>query len=288
MSYLTKIFRHKVQPNLKPKEGIKNIIAIGSGKGGVGKSTLSVNIAVALAQKGFKVGLLDADIYGPSQPLLLGMQQKPEVKNNKFIPLERHGVSMISMGCLVEKNTPMIWRGPMVSGALLQLLNETQWPDLDFLILDLPPGTGDIQLTMSQKIPISGAVVITTPQDLALIDAQKAIAMFDKVSVPVLGLVENMSVHICSQCGHHDSIFGEGGAERLANHWELPVLGQVPLVDKIRYQSDRGEPIVSADPNGEQARIFKDIAEKMIINLAQRPKDYTVMTPVVSKTDEVE
>lgn len=284
MSYLTQISRHKVQPTLKPKEGIKNIIAIGSGKGGVGKSTLSVNIAVALAQMGLQVGLLDADIYGPSQPLLLGIQHKPEVKNNKFVPLFHHGVSMISMGCLVEKNTPMIWRGPMVSGALLQLLNETQWPELDFLIIDLPPGTGDIQLTMSQKVPISGAVVITTPQDLALIDAQKAIAMFNKVSVPVLGLVENMSVHVCTQCGHHDAIFGEGGGERLATYWELPLLGQIPLMDKIRIQSDKGEPIVSSDPDSEQALIFKQIAEKMIMNLAQRPKDYTLTTPVVSKT----
>lgn len=211
MSYLTHIFRHKVQPHLKPKEGIKNIIAIGSGKGGVGKSTLSVNIAVALAQMGYSVGLLDADIYGPSQPTLLGLSQQPSVQNNKFIPLFHYGIHMLSMGSLVTNQTPMIWRGPMVSGALLQLLNETHWSELDFLILDLPPGTGDIQLTMAQKIPISGALVITTPQDLALIDARKAIEMFNKVSVPVLGLVENMSIHVCRQCGHSDTIFGEGG-----------------------------------------------------------------------------
>lgn len=284
MAYLTKISRHKVQPSLKPKENIKNIIAVGSGKGGVGKSTLSANIAVALAQMGLQVGLLDADIYGPSQPLLLGTQAKPEVKNNKFIPLSCYGVSMISMGLLVGKDMPMIWRGPMATGGLLQLLNETQWPlDLDILILDLPPGTGDIQLTMAQKIPISGAVVITTPQDLALIDAQKAIGMFDKVSVPVLGLVENMSMHICNQCGHQENIFGEGGAERLATHWKLPLLGQIPLAYSIQKQSDEGEPIVSAEPEGELALIFKEITQKMLENLALRPKDYTLGTKVVAK-----
>lgn len=285
MSYLTQIFRHKVQPHLKPKEGIKNIIAIGSGKGGVGKSTLSVNVAVALAQMGYSVGLLDADIYGPSQPVLLGLSQKPSVQNNQFIPLFQYGISMLSMGSLVEKDTPMIWRGPMVSGALLQLLNETHWPpELDFLILDLPPGTGDIQLTMAQKIPISGAVVITTPQDLALIDARKAIEMFNKVSVPVLGLVENMSIHVCQQCGHTDTIFGEGGAERLAVEYKLPILAQVPLMNLIRSQSDKGHPIVSAQPHSEPAMRFKQIAQNIVINLSLRPKDYTLTTPVVSKT----
>lgn len=288
MFYSTKVFRHQVQSGLKPKDGIKNIIAIGSGKGGVGKSTLSVNIAIALAQMGLSIGLLDADIYGPSQPLMLGMDQKPEVKNNKFIPLYNHGVSMISMGCLVEKHTPMIWRGPMVSGALLQLLNETHWqppegpPELDFLIIDLPPGTGDIQLTMAQKIPISGALVITTPQDIALIDAEKAIKMFNKVSVPVLGLIENMSVHVCGQCGHQDAIFGEGGGQRLALQFEVPLLGQIPLVSQIRAQSDIGLPIVHAHPNSDEAKIFKQIAQKMLINLALRPRDYGLSTPVVT------
>jgi ATP-binding protein involved in chromosome partitioning len=284
MSYLTQIFRHKVQSHLKPKEGIKNIIAIGSGKGGVGKSTVSVNVAVALVQMGYSVGLLDADIYGPSQPLLLGLSEKPQVRNNKFIPLQNYGLSLMSMGSLVEKNTPMIWRGPMVSGALLQLLNETNWPELDFLILDLPPGTGDIQLTMAQKIPMSGSLVVTTPQDLALMDARKAIEMFNKVSVPVLGLVENMSVHICKNCGHAESIFGEGGGERLAAHFEVPLLAQVPLVHAIRAHCDNGNPIVNAEPNSDQALIFKQIAQKMVENLSIRPKDYTLTTPVVSKT----
>lgn len=286
MGYPTKVFRHQVQSGLKPKDNIKNIIAIGSGKGGVGKSTLSVNVAVALAQMGLNVGLLDADIYGPSQPVMLGLNHKPEVKNNKFIPLYHHGVSMMSMGCLVEKHTPMIWRGPMVSGALLQLLNETHWqahaPELDLLIIDLPPGTGDIQLTMAQKIPLSGALVITTPQDIALIDAQKAIAMFNKVSVPVLGVIENMSVHVCEQCGHQERIFGEGGAQRLAQEYEVPVLGHIPLVSQIRIQSDKGIPIVESHPQSEQAKIFKEIAKKMMTNLGLRPRDYGLSTPVVT------
>jgi len=281
MFYSTTVARHQVQSGLKPKEGIKNIIAIGSGKGGVGKSTLSVNIAVALAQMGLEIGLLDADIYGPSQSLMLGVGQKPVVQHNKFIPLYNHGISMMSMGALVETNTPMMWRGPMVSGALLQLLNETSWPPLDCLILDLPPGTGDIQLTMAQKIPISGAVVITTPQDIALIDAQKAIQMFNKVSVPVLGLVENMSMHVCGQCGHQESIFGEGGGLRLAQKSGIPLLGQIPLMAQIRLQSDKGTPIVLSHPEQMHALLFKAIAEKMITNLALRPKEYSLGTPVV-------
>lgn len=262
-------------PSVVPKNttssvgGVKNIIAVGSGKGGVGKSTTSVNLALALAQMGAKVGLLDADIYGPSQPQMLGVADKrPEMYGPNMIePIKAQGLSLISMGNLVTEDTPMVWRGPMVSGALQQLLQNTHWVDIDYLIIDMPPGTGDIQLTLSQAVPVSGSVIVTTPQDIALLDAVKGIEMFRKVNIPVLGVVENMSVHTCSSCGHKEAIFGEDGGNKLAQQYDVSVLGRLPLKLDIREQTDQGKPPVTSNPNSEESLAYRDIATKMVVNL---------------------
>jgi ATP-binding protein involved in chromosome partitioning len=245
--------------------GVKNIVAVASGKGGVGKSTTAVNIALALAAEGARVGILDADIYGPSQALMLGVaDRRPEMHSpNKMKPILAQGLQMISMGNLVTENTPVVWRGPMVSGALQQLLNQTQWEDVDYLIVDMPPGTGDIQLTLSQVVPVSGAVIVTTPQDIALLDARKGIEMFRKVNIPVLGVVENMSLHICSNCGHEEAIFGTAGGERLAEQYGVGLLGRLPLQRSICEQTDSGRPPVVAEPDSPVARIYREIAVKI-------------------------
>lgn len=274
------IVSHAVQRNLKPLAGIKNIIAIASGKGGVGKSTTAVNLALALAQEGGSVGLLDADIYGPSQPRMLGIEGKPETKDGKMLePMENYGIKAMSIGFLIDEETPMIWRGPMVTQALEQLLSETRWGELDYLVIDLPPGTGDIQLTLSQKIPVSGAVIVTTPQDIALLDARKGLKMFEKVEVPVLGIVENMSIHICSKCGHEERIFGEGGGQRMSEDYGVELLGALPLDIRIREQSDGGKPTVVADPEGRIAEIYRDIARHTAAQLARQSKDYSSKFP---------
>lgn len=244
---------------------VKHIIAIASGKGGVGKSTTAVNLALALAQEGKRTGILDADIYGPSQPIMLGVTEKPEIKDKKLLsPILRHGIQSMSIGYLVDEKTAMVWRGPMVSMALQQLLHDTQWDRLDYLVIDLPPGTGDVQLTLAQKIPVTGAVIVTTPQDLALLDARRAYEMFRKVNVPVLGVIENMSVYHCSQCGHEEKIFGEGGGQHLAEQYGIELLGALPLDIKIREQTDGGQPTVSADPEGGYAKMYRNIAKKII------------------------
>ena len=249
---------------------IKHIIAVASGKGGVGKSTTAVNLALALDREGARVGLLDADIYGPSQGMMLGVPQgrRPEVKDEKFfVPIKAHGIQAMSMSFLVTESTPMVWRGPMVSGALQQLLGQTLWDDLDYLIVDMPPGTGDIQLTLSQKVPVAGAVIVTTPQDIALIDAKKGIEMFRKVDIPVLGVVENMSVFCCPNCGHESPIFGSGGGDRIAAEFATRLLGRLPLVMEIREQGDGGTPTVARDPNGPIAKLYRDAARRLAAEL---------------------
>ncbi|MGR9015182.1 MAG: iron-sulfur cluster carrier protein ApbC, partial [Gammaproteobacteria bacterium] len=246
-----KIVSHAVQQALKPQPNVKNIIAVASGKGGVGKSTTAVNLALALAAEGANVGILDADIYGPSIPMMLGLSGYPESKDNKtMMPKIAYGIQTISIGYLVEADQAMIWRGPMVTTALQQLLKDTNWDNLDYLVIDLPPGTGDIQLTLSQQIPVSGAIIVTTPQDIALIDAQRGLGMFEKVNVPVLGLVENMSMHICSNCGHEEAIFGKGGGLAMAERNRIEFLGSLPLDINIRQFADSGRPTVVADPDG--------------------------------------
>jgi ATP-binding protein involved in chromosome partitioning len=270
-----------VQTGITPIPGIKNIIAIASGKGGVGKSTVTANIALALAAQGARVGILDADIYGPSQPLLLGLSGKPQIVDNKMQPMNAYGLQVMSIGFLVDEKAAMIWRGPMVSGALMQLLNDTKWDALDYLLLDLPPGTGDIQLTMAQKIPVSGAVLVTTPQDLALLDVERAQQMFAKVQVPVLGVIENMSGHTCSACGHHEAIFGEGGAAHFAKAHELLVLGQVPLNMSIREQADAGQPIVIAQPQSMITQIYVEIAEQIAKQLSLQKPSFAHILPKV-------
>ncbi len=273
---------HAVQKSVKRKDGIKNIIAVASGKGGVGKSTTAVNLALALKADGASVGILDADIYGPSQPRMLGISGQPQSEDGKTLqPMENHGIKAMSIGFLIEEDTPMIWRGPMVTQALEQLLGDTQWGDLDYLVIDLPPGTGDIQLTLSQKIPVSGAVIVTTPQDIALLDARKGLKMFEKVEVPILGVVENMSIHICSQCGHAEHIFGEGGGQRMAEQYDVNYLGGLPLDIKIREQADNGNPSVAADPDSQVAKIYKDIARKASARLARQNKDYSTKFPTI-------
>ena len=276
----SKITAHSVQTNLKRLSNIKNIIAVASGKGGVGKSTTSANLALALAAEGAQVGILDADIYGPSQPRMLGLSGNPESTDGKSIePKENHGVQAMSIGFMIDEETPMIWRGPMVTQALEQLLNDTRWRDLDYLIIDLPPGTGDTQLTLSQKIPVSGAVIVTTPQDIALLDARKGLKMFEKVKVPILGVVENMSTHICSHCGHEEHIFGAGGGSAMAEQYDVEFLGSLPLDIRIREQADGGNPTVAADPDGEIAHAYKAIARKMTAKLALNAKDYSAAFP---------
>lgn len=273
---------HSVQKSLKPMENIKNVIAVASGKGGVGKSTTAVNLALALAQEGANVGVLDADIYGPSQPRMLGVSGQPNSTDGKTLePMEGHGLQAMSIGFLIDEETPMIWRGPMVTQALEQLLNDTQWRNLDYLVVDLPPGTGDVQLTLAQKIPVSGAVIVTTPQDIALLDARKGLKMFEKVEVPVLGVVENMSIHICSQCGHEEPIFGTGGGEKMASEYDVELLGQLPLDIHIREQADGGEPSVIAMPDSRIAQIYREIARKTAAKLAAKSKDYSAKFPKI-------
>jgi ATPases involved in chromosome partitioning len=277
-----KIVSHAVQQALKPLPNVKNIIAVASGKGGVGKSTTSVNLALALAAEGANVGILDADIYGPSIPMMLGLSGYPESKDNKtMMPKIAYGIQSISIGYLIEADQPMIWRGPMVTTALQQLLKDTNWDNLDYLVIDLPPGTGDIQLTLSQQIPVSGAIIVTTPQDIALIDAQRGLGMFEKVNVPVLGLVENMSMHICSNCGHEEAIFGDGGGLAMAERNRIEFLGSLPLDINIRQFADSGRPTVIADPDGRPAQIYKQIARKTAARLALKAKDFTTKFPKI-------
>ncbi|HKN79526.1 MAG TPA: iron-sulfur cluster carrier protein ApbC [Lysobacter sp.] len=271
-----RIDAHAPQGELTPLPRIRNVIAVGSGKGGVGKSTTAVNLALALAQEGARVGVLDADVYGPSIPMMLGLTGKPDSPDGKSIePMRAHGVDAMSIGLMVEQDTPMIWRGPMATSALTQLLEQTLWGSdgqLDYLIVDLPPGTGDIQLTLAQKIPVAGAVVVTTPQDVATLDARKALRMFEKVHVPVLGLVENMAVHVCSNCGHVEHLFGQGGGERIAAQYGVPLLGSLPLDIGIREQGDAGTPIVAAAPDSPAAAAYRATARRMAAELARRPR----------------
>ncbi len=276
----SKIVAHSVQRGVKLIPGVKNIIAVASGKGGVGKSTTAVNLALALAAEGAKVGVLDADIYGPSQPMMLGISGRPESKDGKSIePMIGHGIEAASIGFLIDTDTPMVWRGPMVTQALEQLLRDTRWSELDYLVVDLPPGTGDIQLTLAQKVPVTGAVIVTTPQDIALIDARKGLKMFEKVGVPILGIVENMSLHTCSKCGHTEHIFGEGGANRMGKDYGIEVLGRLPLDISIREQTDSGKPTVVADPDGPIAEIYRAIARRVAIRISDLQKDMTSKFP---------
>ncbi|MBK8969970.1 MAG: iron-sulfur cluster carrier protein ApbC [Hahellaceae bacterium] len=273
---------HGGQNQIPALPGVKNVIAVASGKGGVGKSTVTVNLALALQREGARVGILDADIYGPSQGMMLGVAEgvRPGVKDEKlFIPIEAHGLQVMSMAFLVTEKTPMVWRGPMVSGALLQMANQSIWNDLDYLLIDMPPGTGDIQLTLAQKIPVAGAVIVTTPQDIALLDCRKGIEMFSKVSIPVLGIVENMSVHICSHCGHAEPIFGEDGGASIAGEYQVPLLGQVPLHRTIREQTDGGLPSVAAEPDSEVSRRFSDMARHLGALLSLRQADQAQLFP---------
>ena len=280
---------YQAQRDLQSIRGVKNIIAVASGKGGVGKSTTAVNLALALAREGARVGVLDADIYGPSVGMILGIPegQKPQTRDGKwFLPINAHGVEAMSMAFLVTDKTPMVWRGPMVSGALQQLLTQTLWGDLDYLVIDMPPGTGDIQLTLAQKVPVTGAVIVTTPQDIALLDCKKGIEMFRKVDIPVLGVVENMSVHICSNCGHHEPLFGEGGGHRVAEEYQTELLGQLPLHMTIREQTDSGTPTVAAEPDSEVARIYRDIARRTGALLSRRARNLTAPIPSISVSDD--
>ncbi len=278
----SKVVAHAVQRGVKLVPGIKNIIAVASGKGGVGKSTTAVNLALALAAEGAAVGILDADIYGPSQPMMLGISGRPESKDGKSLePMEGHGLQAISIGFLIDADTPMVWRGPMVTQALEQLLKETHWRDLDYLVVDLPPGTGDIQLTLAQKVPVTGAVIVTTPQDIALIDARKGLKMFEKVGIPILGVVENMSTHVCPKCGHESHIFGAGGAERMCKDYGTELLGALPLDAAIREQADSGKPTVVSDPDGRVAEIYRRIARRCAVKIAESQKDMSSKFPSI-------
>ncbi len=274
VSVASRISAHKVQKDLNPLPKIKNIIAVASGKGGVGKSTTAVNLALALVAEGAKVGVLDADIYGPSIPRMLGVSGKPDSSDGQHIePKLAHGIQAMSIGFLIEEDTPMIWRGPMVTQALTQLLNETNWVDLDYLIIDLPPGTGDIQLTLCQRVPVSGALIVTTPQDIALLDARKGLKMFEKVGIPIIGVVENMSLHICSKCGNEERIFGEGGGERMAAQYGVPYLGSLPLDIRIREQADGGTPTVVAMPDSDLTARYREIARNAAGRLSRQPRN---------------
>ncbi len=266
----SQIASRAVQGNLKPLANIRNVLAVASGKGGVGKSTTAANLALALAAQGARVGLLDADIYGPSQPLMMGLEgERPNTPDGKQIePLRAHGVAVMSIGFLIDPAQPMVWRGPMVTQALVQLLGDTQWGELDYLIVDMPPGTGDTQLTLAQRVPVSGAIIVTTPQDIALADARKGLMMFRKVAVPVLGIIENMATHVCSNCGHEEHIFGAGGGERMAKEYGVPLLGSLPLDIRIREQTDSGRPTVVAEPEGRIAQAYHEIARRTTARLA--------------------
>jgi ATP-binding protein involved in chromosome partitioning len=279
----TKIVPHAVQRGVQLLPKVKNIVAVASGKGGVGKSTTAVNLALALAAEGATVGILDADIYGPSQPMMMGIEGRPESEDGKTMePMENYGVQVMSIGFLIEQDNPMIWRGPMATQALEQLLRQTNWAELDYLIVDMPPGTGDIQLTLSQKVPLTGAVIVTTPQDIALLDAKKGIKMFEKVGVPILGIVENMAVHVCEKCGHVEHIFGEEGGKRLAEEYKMDYLGALPLNLSIRVQADNGRPSVVSDPDGEIAGLYKAMARQVAVKIAQRAKDFSSKFPSIS------
>ena len=278
-----KIVPHAVQRGVQLLPGVKNIVAVASGKGGVGKSTTAANLALALAAEGARVGLLDADIYGPSQPMMMGIDGRPESEDGKTMePMENYGVQVMSIGFLVAQDEAMIWRGPMATQALDQLLRQTNWKDLDYLIVDMPPGTGDIQLTLSQRVPMTGAVIVTTPQDIALLDARKGIKMFEKVGVPILGIVENMAVHVCSNCGHVEHIFGADGGKKMAADYGMDYLGALPLAMQIRVQADSGRPTVVADPDGEVAGLYKAVARRVALAIAAKNKDFSSKFPTIS------
>lgn len=285
--FSTKVVAHGVQRNLSPLKGVRNVIAVASGKGGVGKSTVAVNLALAIAADGGRVGLLDADIYGPSQPHMLGLVGERPVSNDgkTMQPLEAYGLQVMSIGFLIDPDTPMVWRGPMVTSALNQMLMQTEWDDLDYLIVDMPPGTGDIQLTLSQQVPVSGAVVVTTPQDIAAIDARKGLAMFRKVSIPVLGVIENMSTHVCPECGHESSIFGAGGAAKMSADFDVDLLGQLPLDAGIREMTDAGRPTVASEPESAAAAAYFRAARRMTAALAAKDKDYSSVFPKIVVED---
>jgi len=277
-----KIVAHSVQRGVKLIPGVKNIIAVASGKGGVGKSTTAVNLALALAAEGAKVGMLDADIYGPSQPTMLGIEGRPVSEDGESLePMIGHGLQAMSIGFLIDVETPMVWRGPMVTQALEQLLNNTKWKDLDYLVVDLPPGTGDIQLTLAQRVPVTGAVIVTTPQDIALIDARKGLKMFEKVGVPILGIVENMSLHICSKCGNEERIFGEGGGERMCNDYNVEFLGALPLDIRIRQETDSGKPTVVAEPESRVSEIYRQIARRVAVKVGDLSVDHSAKFPSI-------
>jgi ATP-binding protein involved in chromosome partitioning len=278
----TQIVAHAAQRGVQLLPQVKNIVAVASGKGGVGKSTTAVNLALALASEGAKVGLLDADIYGPSQPMMMGLSDKPDSLDGKTMePLVNFGVQVMSIGFLVSPDEAMIWRGPMATQALDQLLRQTNWKDLDYLIVDMPPGTGDIQLTLSQRVPMTGAVIVTTPQDIALLDAKKGIKMFDKVGVPILGLIENMAVHVCSKCGHAEHIFGADGGKNMAQDLDIEYLGALPLDINIRLQADSGKPTVVADPNGQLSALYLEMARQVAVKIAAKAKDFTSVFPSI-------
>lgn len=281
------IIAHQVQRGVKVFDNVRNVIAVSSGKGGVGKSTVAANLALALQAEGAKVGLLDADIYGPSQPTMLGIHEAPVSKDGKTLePLMSHGLQVASIGVLIDPDQPMIWRGPLAVSALQQLIKQTNWNDLDYLIVDMPPGTGDIQLSLSQEVPLTGAVVVTTPQDIALMDARKGLVMFEKVNVPILGIIENMATHICSKCGHEEHIFGEGGAKKMAEQYGVELLGEIPLDIKIRLSMDNGDPIVAADPDSKVAQVYKEIARKLGVLVSERNKDYSAKMPSIKVSND--
>ena len=279
----SKIVAHAVQRGIKVMSNVKNIIAVASGKGGVGKSTTAANLALALAAEGAQVGILDADIYGPSQPTMMGISGRPTTEDGKTMePLENHGLQVSSIGFLVDQDEAMVWRGPIVTQALQQLITQTNWRDLDYLVVDMPPGTGDVQLTLSQKVPVTGAVIVTTPQDIALLDARRGLKMFEKVGIPILGIVENMSMHICSNCGHAEAIFGTGGGEKMCADFKVDFLGALPLTMSIREQADSGTPTVAAEPDGKIAEIYKAIARKVAIKVAEKARDMSSKFPTIT------
>lgn len=282
INWSTQIVAHDSQKGTNPLPGIKNIIAVASGKGGVGKSTTSVNLALALQQEGASVGILDADIYGPSIPTMLNIKGRPESSDGKTMqPLQAYGLQVMSIGVLIEEDSPMIWRGPIVTQTLTQLLRETQWHDLDYLVIDLPPGTGDVQLTLSQQIPVTGSVIVTTPQQISLIDAKKGLKMFEKVDIPILGIIENMSTHICTNCGHEEAIFGEDGGQELAKAYNIDFLGSLPLDKRIREEADSGKPTVTAEPNSDIANRYRDIAHKISAKIGVKKRNYANLFPKI-------